>query len=276
MFERFPCPFIALIAGVALATAGTQLPAQAAAPHAPAEASTAAASTAAASTAASGPATFERWATISKTSKGYYYDAGQQDTHLVITRVEGGVRFADTHTDVLRSKPDVCRNKPAGVGIVVVCRVPATVDARHPMTLKVFSRLGDDNIDSSALSAAFELYMLADAGYDVVRAGAGNDFVNGAQDGDQVWGGAGNDWIRTGLGNDRIWGGLGHDRLVGVYDRDWVYGGKGNDRVGGGPGDDRLFAGEGTDYVLCGTGRDDVQAELVDRILLDCESVDFG
>jgi len=272
LFERSKRPLIALIAGAALATAAaaTQVPAQAAAPHAPAEASTAAAA------AAPGPAKFERWATISKTSKGYYYDAGQQDTHLVITRVEGGVRLADTHTDVLRSKPDACRKKRARVGSGVVCRVPATVDAGHPMTLKVFTRLGDDYIDSSTLSAAFELYMLADAGHDVIRAGAGNDFVNGAQDGDRAWGGAGNDWIRTGLGNDRIWGGPGRDRLVGVYARDWIDGGKSNDRVGGGGGDDRLFAGEGTDFVLCGTGRNTVHAERADRIMRDCEFVDYG
>jgi hypothetical protein len=39
-------------------------------------------------------ARFERWATLQKTSYGYYYDAGQQNTHLTITRVSGGVRYA--------------------------------------------------------------------------------------------------------------------------------------------------------------------------------------
>ena len=82
---------------------------------------------------------------------GYYYDAGQQDTKLVITKVPGGVRYADAHTDVIRSKPDSCRKKPARNGSVVVCKVPKTVNARHPMTLKIFTRLGNDYIDSTAL-----------------------------------------------------------------------------------------------------------------------------
>lgn len=272
MLERYLRPLAALVAGTAVAAAATiQAPAQAAV-----LAVSAGASTTAPATTTSGRATFERWATLSKTSKGYYYDAGQQDTHLVLTRVQGGVRLADTHTDVLRSKPDACHRKRARVGIVVACRVPGSVSARRPMTLKVFTRLGDDTIDSSALSAAFRLYMLADAGSDSVHAGAGNDFINGAQNNDRAWGGAGNDWIRTGLGNDRIWGGPGRDRLVGVYARDRIYGGGGNDRVGGGGGNDRLFAGSGTDFVLCGPGRDNAHAERRDRVMADCESVDHG
>jgi serralysin len=270
--ERSPQRLVALLATAALATAVAatiQVPAQAAAPTVPAKASNAA-------SAATGSVPFERWATLSKTSVGYYYDAGQQDTHLVMTRVAGGVLFADTHTDVLRAKANACRKLPAHVGIVVLCRVPATVDARHPMTLKVFTRLGDDNIDGSTLSAAFRMYILADAGNDVVRAGAGNDFVNGALGSDWVSGGDGNDWIRTGPGNDHIWGGKGNDRLVGVDGRDSVYGGRGNDRVGGGAENDVLFAGAGTDFVLCGAGQDAAHAGRADRIMGDCELVDFS
>lgn len=269
LLGRFPRPLTALLICVALADAAAAVSAQATAPSTSAEVSGAA-------IAPLGPAKFERWATISETIEGYYYDAGQQDSHLVITRVSGGVRFADTNTDVLRSKPDACREEVAPVGIVVVCGVPAEVDAGHPMTLKVFTRLGDDYIEASSLTTAFELYMLADAGRDVVRAGAGNDFVNGAKGGDRVRGGAGNDWIRTGLGRDRIRGGAGDDRLVGVYARDRIYGGKGNDRVGGGDGNDLLFAGEGTDFVLCGTGTDDAHVDQQDRVQEDCESVELS
>ncbi len=268
MFERFPRTLIALIAGAALAAGATQVPAQAAAPRERDQ-------VAAAATDGIVSARFERWATITKTDNGYYYDAGQQNTHLVITRVDGGVRLADRRTDVLRSKPDACNKKQARVGIVVICRVPGTVNARHPMTLKVFTRLGDDYINSSRLSAAFKLYMLCDAGHDIVHAGAGNDFINGAQNVDRVWGGPGNDRIRTGLGDDKIWGGAGRDQLVGVYGRDEIYGETGNDRVGGGPGNDKLFAGGGTDYVLCGPGRDHAHADRVDHVLQDCESVKY-
>lgn len=227
-------------------------------------------------TAEAGSARFERWATLSRTSRGYYYDAGQQDTHLVITRVEAGVRFADTRTDFVWSKPDACRSKRARVGSALVCPVPPAVNARRPMTVRVFTRLGDDHIDSSGLSAAFELHMLADAGRDIVRAGSGNDFINGAQGGDRVTGGPGKDWIRTGKGRDRISGGPGSDRLVGVNARDRIHGGKGNDRVGGGDGRDRLVAGKGKDFVLCGSGRDNVRAERGDRIMRNCEAVRYG
>jgi serralysin len=279
LLERFPRSVVALVAGLAVVTAvaATQLPAQAA-PPAPTEASivtSAPATKAAAQYDSRRPLKFERWATMAKTSYGYYYDAGQQDTHLVITRVKGGVRFADTHTDVLRSKAKACDRKPARVGIVLVCRVPKTVDKRHPMTLRVFTRLGNDRIDSSALSAEFELYMLCDAGRETVKTGAGNDFINGAQNNDRIWGGGGADWIRTGKGDDQIWGGPGRDRLAGVYGRDEIHGGDGNDRVGGGSGNDRLVAGDGTDFVICGTGTDNANAQRTDRILADCESVAY-
>lgn len=256
MFRRLP----GTVTGLAAVVAAAALTLAAAGAHAAAPAA----------------AKYERWATITTISGGYYYDAGQQDTHLVITRVQGGVRFADTHTDVLRSKPDACRREPAQTGIVVVCRVPASVDAAHPMTVKVFTRLGNDFIDSSALPRAFELYMLADQGNDVVVAGAGDDFVNGAPGVDQVWGGPGDDWIRTGLDDDVIWGGPGSDRLVGVDGRDKIHGGTGDDRVGGGSGNDRLFAGDGTDFVLCGTGRDAAHTDRADRIMADCESVQYA
>ena len=213
---------------------------------------------------------------MTKTSYGYYYDAGQQNTHLVITRVAGGLRFTDNHTDVLRSRPDACRRLRAQVGLVMFCRVPATVDARHPMTIRVFTRLGDDYIDSSSLFAAFELHGLADWGHDTVYAGAGNDFINGARGRDRMYGGAGNDWIRTGKGNDRMWGGSGNDRLVGQTGRDIVYGADGSDRVGGGDDNDRLFAGAGTDFVLCGKGMDNAHAQRADRLMADCENVSYG
>jgi len=257
---------IAIAAPIA---ATTQVTATAAAPAAKADTVTVTA-------AERSVARFERWATITRIKNGYYYDAGQQDTQLTVTRVAGGVRFADTRTDVIRSKPDSCRKKPAQVGSVVVCRVGNSVSARRPMTVKVFTRLGDDYINTTALPAAFELYMLADAGRDVVRAGAGDDFINGAQQRDRVWGGAGNDWIRTGLGNDYISGGPGRDRLVGVEGDDTIHGGNGNDRIGGGPGRDRLNAKAGKDHVLCGTGRDRARADRSDTINRDCETVNFG
>lgn len=219
---------------------------------------------------------FERWATLTRTSYGYYYDAGQQDTHLTVTvTANGRLRYADTHTDVLRQKAKACHRRPARVGLVVVCRVPEGVGPRHPMTLRVFTRLGNDTVDTTALPERFELYMLCDRGRDEVRAGAGDDFVNGAQNADRIWGGPGNDWLRSNKGNDAIWGGPGNDRVVGVDGRDRLHGGTGNDRVGGGSGNDRLYANKGHDRVLCGGGRDRAIADRADRTARDCESVRF-
>jgi len=219
---------------------------------------------------------FERWAALSKLPNGgLYYDAGQQDTNLRISVVDGRLRYTDTRTDVLRSKPKACDRKPARKGIVVVCRVPRDVSARHPMMVKVFTRLGNDRVDASGLSKAFELYGLADRGRDVFIGGAGDDFVNGAQNRDRISGGPGDDWLRSNLGDDTIWGGAGGDRLVGVEGRDVIYAGRGNDRVGGGPGNDHLYAAGGVDWVLCGTGRDKAHADRSDRATGDCESVAY-
>ena len=170
-------------------------------------------------------AKFERWATITKISNGLYYDAGQQNTALTVTYANGKLKYTDRRTDVLRSKPRSCDRKPSRVGLVVVCKVPDGVSKRHPMTVKVFTRLGNDSVNTSALPAKFKLYMLCDKGRDTVVGGAGNDFINGAQNKDVLRGGAGNDWIRGNLGRDLIWGGPGNDRLVGVNGNDGIRGG---------------------------------------------------
>jgi hypothetical protein len=219
---------------------------------------------------------YEHWATITRIPEGYYYDAGQQDTHLVVTLVKGGLRYADRHTDVLRSKPDSCHRKHAKVGLVVICHVPAGVTASSPLQVKVFTRLGDDYVDTSQLPAAFQLYGLADAGDDTFIGGAGDDFINGAFGRDRLVGGGGNDWLRAGENHDVILGGPGNDQLVGVNGPDRIVGGSGQDRLGGGPGDDTLYAGPQDDFVLCNTGHDWVSAQRADRITSDCESVHFG
>ena len=95
---------------------------------------------------------FERWATITKISNGYYYDAGQQNTHLVVTPVKHGLRYTDRHTDVLRTKPDSCDRKPAKVGLVVVCHVPRGTGPHNPWTVKVFTRLGNDYVEHQRTS----------------------------------------------------------------------------------------------------------------------------
>lgn len=218
---------------------------------------------------------FERWATITKIPDGYYYDAGQQNTHLVVTEVKGGLRYHDSRTDVLRGKPDACDRKRAKVGLVVVCRVPRDVSRRNTWQVKVFTRLGDDYVSTRALPAKFRLYGLADQGNDTFIGGKGNDFINGAPGRDHVSGGPGNDLVRGGENHDVVLGGPGNDKAIGLAGPDVVRGGNGNDRIGGHEGDDTMYAGPGTDFVLCMTGRDVVYAEKKDRILSDCERVRY-
>lgn len=212
-----------------------------------------------------------RWADIDRTKKGYRYTAGLQDSDLTVTRVRGGLRFVDHGTAEHRPMPKSCRRIDVRVGIGAICKVPARYSARRPMRLDIVPRLGHDRVDTSRLSAAFDVHVLADAGNDVVRLGAGDDFVNGYKGVDRVTGGPGNDWIRAGLGDDVVRGGPGRDRLVGVQGDDVLRGGKGDDRVGGGPGRDRHHAGAGRDNVRCGTGRDSAVVTRGDRTA-GCES----
>jgi serralysin len=212
-------------------------------------------------------------AMIRRTLHGYVYMSGQQDNHLVVKTVKGGVRFADTGTPRWKSLPLACRKKAVRTGIAAVCRIPAHVSVSRPLLLEVWPRLGDDYVDGSGLPATIAMSVLGDAGNDVVRLGAGPDFFNGAAGNDKVWGGAGDDWLRAGKGNDRIRGGPGDDDLVGVEGHDIIYGGDGDDRLVGLAGDDRLFAGPGRDLVLCGDGIDFARVDSGDTVRR-CERVD--
>ncbi len=210
---------------------------------------------------------------LTRTKHGYRFRTGQQDSHLVVTRVDGGLRFVDTGTKSFKKVSPACQRKKVRVGVAAVCRVPESISVRWPLLVEVWPRLGDDFTDASTLPATFAVTVLGDEGHDVARFGAGPDFFNGHSGRDLVWGGAGNDWIRAGLGNDAVEGGPGNDDLVAMQGRDTVRGGNGDDRVGGGDGDDRLWGDAGADFVLCGTGRDSAKVDAGDRVH-DCESVD--
>ena len=213
-------------------------------------------------------------AKISRTEYGYRYQAGQQHSHLVVTRVATGLRFRDTGTQKWLSRlPRACQHRRVRVGIDAICRVPTTTNVSNPMLLEIWPRLGNDYVDARTLTAEFEMAVLADAGRDNVHTGAGRDFINGAQDADRASGGGGNDWIRTGIGNDRARGDGGDDYVVGADDRDLVRGGSGHDRVYGGRGNDLLYPDAGTDFVVGGTGRDTAYVDRADRVSRDCERV---
>lgn len=145
---------------------------------------------------------------------GYVYIAGQQHSRLKITFAKGAnaLRYKDTGTKRLGKIPRSCHRKQARRGIAVLCRIPPRFQHKK-MFVQVWPRLGNDHVDGRTLPRKFRLWVLADAGRDIMYGGAGNDFVNGAKNGDRVFGGRGHDFLRTGLGPDRLWGGPGRDRL---------------------------------------------------------------
>lgn len=214
-------------------------------------------------------------AVIDKSLHGYQFRSGQQNGHLVVTRVDGGIRFADTGTQSWKKLSAACDRKKAARGIAAVCRVPGDLTLSRPMLVEVWPRLGNDFTDTSALPATFAVTMLGDKGKDTTHFGAGPDFFNGFTGNEVVRGGAGNDWIRSGVGNDTVRGGPGNDDVVAKEGHDSVYGGDGNDRLWGGDGDDRLLGDAGVDYQLCGNGRDSATLDRGERDFSNCESVSY-
>ncbi len=188
------------------------------------------------------PIPLKNQAMISKTEWGLRYRAGQQDSHLVVTRVGNLVRYRDTGTREWRkdgkAMPRSCDRETVATGIAATCRVPAAYSNGETMFLEIWPRLGDDFVDGSQLPANVRLWALGDKGHDTVFGGAGDDFVNGAQDNDEAHGGGGDDWLRTGIGDDTVWGDDGDDLLRTVEDNDEIHGGAGADEIGCGPGDD--------------------------------------
>lgn len=213
---------------------------------------------------------------LTGTTLGYRFRTGQQDSHLVVTRVHGRLRFADTGTKSFTELSPACRRKQVRRGIAAVCRVPTSASVRSPLLVEVWPRLGDDYTDTSTLPAKFAVTVLGDKGHDVAHFGAGRDFFNGFSERDVVWGGAGNDWIRSGLGNDAVRGGSGNDDIVAKEGKDTLRGGKGADRLWAGDGNDRLRGDAGADHLLCGNGRDSANADAYDRVARNCETVNRG
>jgi len=212
-------------------------------------------------------------AMLSKSRHGYLFRAGQQDSHITVTLVDGKLRFVDKGTKSWRKLTDVCSKEKVKKGIAATCPVPGGISKRKPLLIEIWPRLGNDYVDTSSLPATYAVTVLGDKGREEVHFGAGPDFFNGYTGRDRVWGGAGNDWIRPGLGNDLVVGGPGDDDVVAVEGHDTVRGGAGNDRIWAGDGNDRLFGGTGVNFLLCGSGHDKVEAGYQDQVTRDCESV---
>ncbi len=89
-----------------------------------------------------------------------------------------------------------------------------------------------------------------------IRAGSGDDIINGADTRDRIFGQGGNDALNGGARNDRIFGGPGVDILRGHDGNDHLRGGGDDDTIDGGAGDDRIEGHRGSDTLLGGDGND--------------------
>ena len=152
---------------------------------------------------------------LTRTDHGYRFRTGNQRDHIVVSRVDGKLRFVDTgNVDSWRKLSPACHRQRVRVGIAAICPVPSTITVRRPLLIELWPRGGDDFTDTSTLPATFATTVLSDFGDDVSHFGAGPDFFNGFLGRDKVWAGAGNDWIRTGDAHDVVVGGPGNDDIA--------------------------------------------------------------
>lgn len=197
-------------------------------------------------------------AIINRTEYGYLLRGGQQNNDMTVSIVDGRLRVSDPATQSWLWLPRPCQEVDVAQGVAASCRIPTRFTLSTPMLLEVWPRLGDDKLDTTALPALVDVSFLGDRGQDVARLGAGDDFVNGAQDNDRAYGGEGNDWLRTGLNDDYLDGGPGKDHLVGVDGSDTIVTGPGaDDRAGCGPGFDKATY-DSTDRALECEDKDEV------------------
>ena len=129
---------------------------------------------------------------------GPVYIAGKQNTHLRITQVGHSLRFRDTRTGGIKgSLPGRCSREKVAKGISVLCGIPPRFRGNH-MFVQVWPRLGNDYVDGRTLSSHFRLWVLADAGNDIMYGGAGRDWLRGGPGADMLNGGSGSDRIAQG------------------------------------------------------------------------------
>jgi hypothetical protein len=89
-----------------------------------------------------------------------------------------------------------------------------------------------------------------------------------------VLGGTGADTLTTASGPDILDGGDGNDTLSSAAGDDQLVGGLGSDHLLAGDGQDQLDLRDGqVDTAVCGAGNDRVQADQLDDVAADCESV---
>jgi hypothetical protein len=122
-----------------------------------------------------------------------------------------------------------------------------------------------DREDSATVQVDLPTALVGGPGVDRLTTAGGTDSVAGDDGDDVITTGAGDDQVNAGDGDDEVDAGLGNDV---------VEAGLGADAVAGGDGDDDLRARDGiADAVRCGAGTDTVEADTLDDVALDCETV---
>jgi RTX calcium-binding nonapeptide repeat (4 copies) len=155
------------------------------------------------------------------------------------------------------------------------CRPGELTNDANSWVIQVFCPIGGitrlrislgDREDSADLSSLpLPATLSGGFGTDTLTSGGGADVLSGDD---------GNDTVSGGGGNDQAGGGDGNDLVSGDGGDDVLQAGLGLDRLDGGDGSDDLRSRDGlTDVVGCGAGFDRVDADTVDEIAADCESV---
>lgn len=132
-----------------------------------------------------------------------------------------------------------------------------TVLSKKQVAAGVVIDVGDGNnkvtIDANVKEG---LGVRAGSGNDVIEGGSGDDKIFAGDGDNKVIGGKGDDLILTGKGKDAVLGGEGDDRISGGAGDDHLYGNEGHDKIIGGEGRDHVDGGSGDDYLEGNDGRD--------------------
>lgn len=141
----------------------------------------------------------------------------------------------------------------------------ASVDVVGLERLTVFGSTDVDLLTFTTPGIATDIRVVADAGFDVISTGDGDDTLEGGADIDVLSGNGGNDSLLGGAGSDTLTGGDGDDTLDGE--------GGGTDSLNGGAGADTLIV-RGTSLGVARGGADNDLFRVVSATVLD--TVDGG
>lgn len=147
-----------------------------------------------------------------------------------------------------------------GIGTIGTAELGSVSDALHQIE-NVRAGRGNDFVEGSSRDNVLDGNRGDDlirglAGDDTLIGGRGRDILEGGDGRDELLGGFGNDILRGQAGIDDLDGGEGSDTLNGGDNGDLLVGGPGGDLLRGQGGNDTLRGDEGSDMLRGGTGSD--------------------